>query len=269
MKRVLLVLLLIACSQPVLEEANVTSSSMPAVDTVEVVQELPPVIEKQPSQESKPVENVSVPIGRQLLDEAKTKFQNSAYQTDDRLVMRVGDKVRHYFLKLGEFNKTPITDVYVDLSNKSALAYCNIEREGRMVGESFEYERSRCKDYIDVAMVVPFDEWVPNGPLEYLEKYANLTPSIVEDNVQTISIGGSSKTIQPSLHYTIDGKTIVLRIDKRYKLPLRIETQGKQAIDFREAYYDVMVINEKQQKLDKSWVTYEPVSEYWKKQSAK
>lgn len=272
MKKVIFLLVLLVACQMAQEPAVPVEEVVEAPIVEEVVQEPvvaveEPIVQEPPMLPSPVAEQPKVPVGRQLLDEAKTKFKYHAYQTDDRLVIRVGDKVRHYFFRLSQLkNKTPITDVYVDLTNKSALAYCNIEREGKMEENSFEYERSRCKPHIDVAMEVPFDEWKPQGPLEYLEQYADIEPSLIENNTQTISIGGNSKTIQPSLHYTKDGKTVILRIDRRYKLPLRIEETGKQAVDFRDAFYDVMVVEDSPIKIDESWVTYVPVSQYWKQQ---
>jgi hypothetical protein len=161
-------------------------------------------------------------------------------------------------------DRTPITDVFVDGDTRTAVAYCSLEREGRILDDSFEYERSRCKDFVDKEIIVPYEKWVPKGPLDYLREFSELEPILVENNIQTISIGGNSKTIQPSLHYMLDGKRVILRIDRRYQVPIKIEVEGQQAVDFRETFFDVMVLYGGQQKIDKSWVEYAPVSEYWK-----
>jgi len=224
--------------------------------------------------EKKVVERVKVekpvPIAEKLLIDARTKFTNYAYLTEDRMVIVVGNKVRHLFFKLSQIDDLPITDVFVDLDKREAVAYCSVDREGRdVLGDSFDWQRSRCKDYIDKPFVVPFDNWSPKGPLQYLEEFSALEPILVENNVQTISIGGNSKTIQPSLHYMIDGKRVILRIDKRYQVPLKVEREGQQSVDFRDAYFDTMVLYGKQQKIEDSWVVYQPVSEYWKKESSK
>ena len=210
--------------------------------------------------EKKVVERVKVekpvPIAEKLLIDARTKFTNYAYLTEDRMVIVVGNKVRHLFFKLSQIDDLPITDVFVDLDKREAVAYCSVEREGRdVLGDSFDWQRSRCKDYIDKPFVVPFDNWSPKGPLQYLEEFSALEPILVENNVQTISIGGNSKTIQPSLHYMIDGKRVILRIDKRYQVPLKVEREGQQSVDFRDAYFDTMVLYGKQQKIDDSWVS--------------
>ncbi len=207
-----------------------------------------------------------VPIAEKLLADAKSKFTSYAYLLDDRMVIVSGNKVRHYFFRLHDLDsRTTITDVYVDTDKKEAVAYCNIEREGRdMSTDQLDWERAKCKDYLDKPMPVLYENWEPHGPLDYLEEYANLVPILVEDNVQTLSVGGNQKSIQPSLHYMIDGKRVVLRIDRRYQVPIKIEREGQQSIDFRDTFFDTMVLEGKQLKIDDSWVAYQPVSDYWK-----
>ncbi len=208
---------------------------------------------------------VAVPIAKKLLEEAQTKFKGYAFMLDDRMVIVYGNKARHLFLKMSQLeDRTPVTDIFVDYDKKEAVAYCNLEREGRIMDEAFEYERSRCKDYIDKQVSVPYEKWVPKGPLDYLKEFSELEPFLVEDNLQTISIGGNSKSIQPSLHYNVNGRRVVLRIDRRYQVPIKIEYEGTQSVDFRDTFFDVMVLYGGQQKINQSWVEYANVSEYWK-----
>ncbi|MBW2969604.1 hypothetical protein KY309_00975 [Candidatus Woesearchaeota archaeon] len=284
MKYVLLLLLLVSCvAQPYVQPGinNVSEPNQTEVvekvmvqcwdnSTAESVDKCPkkpePVVEVEPLEVKAPVVTA-----KQLLEEAQKKFTSHAYLVEDRMVMVVGNKVRHYFLKMSALDDgTPVTDVFVDTANKTAVAYCNVEREGRdILGDSFDWKRSRCKDYIDKPINVSFEKWVSKGPLEYLEEFSHLQPLLVEDSLQTISIGGNAKTVQPSLHYMLNGKRYILRIDKRYHVPLKIEREGERAIDFRDVYFDVMVLDGKPVKIDSSWVSYQPVSEYWKKYVAK
>ncbi len=286
MKWVLLLLLLASCvAQPYVQPGMNKTEVVEKVfvqcwdgSTAESVEKCPPQEKAaepevvKPEVVSKPeVAEPAVPIGRKLLEEAKTKFKSYAYLLDDRMVIVYGNKIRHLFLKLSlTEDRTPITDVFVDLDKNEAVAYCHIEREGRdILGDSFDLERSQCKNYIDKPVSVKFEKWVPKGPLDYLEEFADLEPILVENNIQTISISGNSKTIQPSLHYMVNGKRVILRIDRRYQVPIKIEVEGQQAVDFRETYFDVMVLYEKQQKIDQSWVEYVPVSDYWKAAATK
>ncbi len=284
MKRWVLVLLLLAAcvSQPYVQPGieNKTEIVEKVVvqcwdgSTAESADRCPPQPAAEPTKAPEvTVEQApaTVPIARKLLAEAQSKFTGHAYLLADRMVIVYGNKIRHLFLRLSDLDhRTPITDVYVDLDKRTAVAYCSVEREGKdMSGDSFDWQRSQCKDFVDKEIPVPFDKWVPKGPLEYLKDFADLEPILVENNIQTISIGGNSKTIQPSLHYMIDGKRVILRIDRRYQVPLKIEFEGQQPIDFRDAFFDVMVIEGKQLKIDKSWVEYQPVSEYWTKAPSK
>jgi hypothetical protein len=284
-KWVLLLLLLISCvSQPYVqpgmnatEEKVVEKVLVQCWDnsTAASVEQCPKKVEgKTPAKiivEAPTIEPEHVSIAKKMLADAKSKFTSYAYLLDDRMVIVSGNKVRHYFLRMHELDsKTSITDVYVDSGKKEAVAYCNIEREGRdMSTDQLDWERSKCKDYIDKPISISYEEWAPHGPLDYLEEYANLEPILVEDNVQTLSVGGNQKSIQPSLHYMVDGKRVVLRIDRRYQVPIKIEREGQQSIDFRDTFFDTMVLNSKQLKIDDSWVTYQPVSDYWKKAPAK
>ena len=282
MKYLLLLLLLSACVATPYVQPGLNVSETNQTEIVEKVlvqcwdNSTAESVDKCPAKPEAKVEiaqEVKAPAitAKKLLDEARTKFTSHAYLLDDRMVIVVGNKIRHYFLKMSQLeNGTYITDVFVDLDKKQATAYCNIEREGRdILEDSFDWQRSRCKDYIDKPINVSFEKWVPKGPMEYLEDFGNTEPLLVEDNVQTISIGGNSKTVQPSLHYMLDGKRYVLRIDKRYQVPLKIEREGQQSIDFRDVYFDTMVLQGKPLKIDSTWVSYQPVSEYWKKEPSK
>ncbi len=279
MKRVLLLLFLLsACvAQPYVQPGVNNTSEEKVVEKVVVqcwdgssadsLEQCPfreeDVKEKEPAKIV--VEAAEVPIAQKLLNDAKGKFTRYAFLLDNSMVIVSDKKVRHLFLKLGTLDdRSPVTDVFVDLEKKEAVAYCNVEREGRMLDDSFDIERSRCKDYLDKPIPVSYDKWLPKGPLDYLAEFATLEPILVENNIQTISIGGNSKTIQPSLHYMIDGKRVILRIDRRYQVPLKIEREGEQSIDFRDAYFDVMVLYGSQEKITEDWLVYTPVSEYWK-----
>jgi len=277
MKRIILFLLLVAClpQLPVKNESvqNVTPQNITIVQTLvqcwdnstaKTVEECP----KRPAKVVVELPPIKLQPGREFLEQAKAQFSAYAYLLEDRMVIVVQNKSRHLFSRLSKLDDdTPITDVFVDHESKAATAYCNIDRESHL--GSFDYERSKCKDYLNQSMPVPFEKWVVKGPLEWLEEFADREPILVEDNVQTISIGGTSKSIQPSLHYMVDGKRVILRLDKRYHVPLKIEWEGQKAVDFRDTFFDLMVLEGKQYKVEASWVTPQPVSEYWFKGNTK
>lgn len=210
-----------------------------------------------------------IPVARSLLEQSREKFSSYAYLIGDALVINHGNKTRYMFNRLSKAGETPITDVFVSKDNKTAVAFCNIDREAKFSEGSFDYERSKCRHYLDVPIEVSFEEWAPRGPLEFLEKFENETPFLYENSTLTMSIGGNSKTIQPSLHYDVAGARVILRVDKRYLVPARIEFENESPIDFRDTYFDLMVVDGKQQKITRDWVVYQNVSEYWLKGNSK
>ena len=220
------------------------------------------VVMEEPVQDLQP--------GREFLNEARSKFKGHAYLLSDRMVIVYQNRSRHFFSEIELVNnRQPITDIFFDLENQTAVGYCNIDRESDMEDGDFEFERSECKGFIDVAVPLEYAKVQVKGPLDYLEQYADRMPTRVENNIQTISIGGNSKSIQPSLHYDDAGKTVILRLDKRYHIPLKIEFGDGSSVDFRETYVDVMVLDGKQEKITPAWVTYQNVSDFWKKEGSK
>src|SRR3989344_1993619 len=114
-------------------------------------------------------------------------------------------------------------------------------------GNKSRYYFAKLSD-ADAAINVSFEEWNPKGPLDFLEEFENDTPVLVENTFLTMSIGGNSKTIQPSVHYENEGKEVILRIDKRYHVPAKVEIEGEPPIDFRDTYFDLMVVDGKQER---------------------
>ena len=202
-------------------------------------------------------------VARSLLLQSRDKFSSYAYVVDDSLVINYGNQTRYMFNRLTKAGEILITDVYVNKDNHTAVAFCNIDREARLSDTSFDFERSKCRHYLDVPIVVSFEKWNPKGPLEFLEEFENKTPFLYENSTLTMSIGGNSKTIQPSLHYDVNGARVVLRIDRRYLVPARIEFENSTPIDFRDTYFDLMVVEGKQQRITRDWVVYQNISSYW------
>lgn len=285
MKKVLLLLLpllLVACAQTPPETTSVSNVSNVSESSNAIQNETVPaplvqcpdgvfVSSVADCEDHKVVEPVqdNKTIARTLLEEARGKFSSYAYVIDDAIIIQYGNKSRYYYLELATIDTVPVTDIYVDKEAKTAVAYCNIDRESRLSDASFDYERSKCKDYLDAPINLSFEQWNPKGPIDFLEQFENDTPVLMEDNLLTMSIGGNSKTIQPSLHYEKDGKDVILRIDKRYRVPAKVEIEGEKPIDFRDAYFDLMVIEGKQERITADWVSYQNVSAYWLKGNSK
>lgn len=206
----------------------------------------------------------TVPIGRQLLTHAQS-YSGYAYELEDRMVLVSKDKMRHVLSGVTFVDLKPVTDVYVNLVNKTAVAYCDVEHEAQILGKAFTRAKSNCKAFIDKVMPVPFENWVIKGPLDYLSDVADLEPSFVEESLQSITIFGAPKTVQPSLHYVVDGRRIVLRIDQRRKAPIQVEIKGQLPISFRDVFFETMPLYGKQKNIT-DLLDYTPVSQEWLKQ---
>ena len=102
------------------------------------------------------------------------------------------------------------------------------------------------------------------GPIQILEDFAGLTPELVETNEQSVSGFGTAKAVTPSIHYIQNGRRVVLRIDKKYRVPILVEIDGKPSTNFEEVFFDVMVVDGQPKKIEESWVIYEPVGDEWK-----
>ncbi len=276
----LVLLLLIACaqpavqpvSQPVVVEKVVEKVVVQCWDgsTAESVDKCPAkpeekIIAKEvvaPEQKAE----TSVSIGRQLLNQAQAQGAY-AYELEDRFVLVSGNKARHVFFKVVFIDRKPTSDVFVDLAGKTAVAYCNVENEAQMLGNAFTWAVSDCKHFVDEGRSMEFKDWALKGPLDYLADFADIEPEFVEDNVQMVNSDSVPKTVQPSLHYLVDGVRVILHIDQRLQVPVQIEIEGQQPISFRNIYFDTMPLYGGKEKIA-DLIEYKPVSQAWLKENA-
>lgn len=270
----LVLLLLVACAQPVVqptpapqpvEEKIVEKVIVQCWDgsTASSIEKCPPKEEKIIAKEvvaPEPEIVEAVPVARQLLTQAQA-HGSYAYELEDRLVLVSSGKARHLFLKVIFVGTAPITDVFVDLAGKTAVAYCNVQHEAQILGKAFTWSDVDCKNFIEKSTSMPFKDWEPKGPLDYLEDFADVEPDFVEGAVKTINSLGAPKTVQPSLHYLVDGVRVILHIDQRQQVPIQVEVQGQQ-ISFKNVYFDNVPLYGKQEKIA-DLIDYKPVSQEW------
>ncbi len=275
---ILVLLLLVACAQPAVQPP-VAEKVVEVVEKVVVqcwdgstassVEQCPKKEEKIIAKEvvaPEPKVEVVVPIGRQLLSKAQ-EHAGYAYELEDRFVLVSGDKSRHLLLDVIFIDRVPISDVFVDSAGRTATAYCHLEHEAQMMGNKFTWTQSDCKHFVDKASSMQFKDWELKGPLDYLEDFADVAPDFVEDNVQTINSDGVPKTVQPSLHYIVDGVRVVLHIDQRQQVPVQVEIQGQQPISFRNVFFTTVPLYGKEEKIA-DLLEYKPVSQDWLKENA-
>ncbi len=275
----LILLLIAACAQPAVQQIATEEKVVEVVERVVVqcwdgstassVDDCPPKEEKILAKEIVAPEQkvvAAIPIGRQLLTQAQAHAGN-AYELENKHVLVFEGKVRHLFSEVIFIDRKPITDVFVDLTSKKAVAYCNIEREEQILGKAFTWDVSDCKHYVDKGIDVPFEDWKPMSPLDYLADFADVEPVFVGEAVQSVTSLGVPKAVQPSLHYEISGARVVLRIEQRTKVPIQIEIQGQQPISFKNVFFDSVLLYGRQEKIP-DLMEYEPVSQEWLKVNA-
>lgn len=120
--------------------------------------------------------------------------------------------------------RTFITDLYVDRETKELVAYCDPRTEEEIVGE-YQADRSKCIKVIDLPFTLDYHKYNPQLPEDILQDYAHREPSLVEDTEQFIKEPSGWKAVQPIVHYGDDVNEVILRLDAKTGLPLRIETR--------------------------------------------
>jgi len=268
-------LLVVACAQPAVQPAAQPVVEEKVVEKV-VVQcwdgSTAASLEDCPAkQEEKivakeivaPVKEASGTLAQKLLAQARS-YSAHSYELEDRIVLVSNNKARHLFKKVIFVDRKPVTDVYVNLGDQTAIAYCDLEHEAQILGNAFTWDKSECKHFIDNSTALPFGNWVMTGPLDYLADFADATPSLIENSSQMITILGAPKNVQPSLHYDAQGKSVILRIDQRKQVPIQIEIGGQLPIGFKEVFFDVIPLYGKQENIA-DLLDYTPVSQDWVK----
>lgn len=120
--------------------------------------------------------------------------------------------------------RTFITDLYVDRETKQLVAYCDPRTEEEIVGE-YQADRSKCIKVIDLPFDLDYNKYNPKLPEDILEDYKHREPSLVEDTEQFIKEPSGWKAVNPIVHFGDDTNEIILRLDAKTGLPLRMETR--------------------------------------------
>ncbi len=275
---VLVLMLLVACAQPAVQPALQPEKVVEVVEKV-IVQcwdgSTASSLGQCPSKEEKiiakevvaPVPEVveSVQIAKQLLTKAQ-EHAGYAYELEDRFVLVSNGKARHMLSKPIFVDRKPISDVFVDLTGKKAVAYCNVQHEAQMLGNAFTWSVSDCKHFVDEFTSMPFNDWAPKGPLDYLADFADVEPVFVEKGIQSVTSLSVPKTVQPSLHYDVNGVRVILHIEQRTQVPIQVEIEGQQPVSFKNVYFDTVPLYGSQEKIT-DLMEYEPVSQEWLKEN--
>lgn len=132
------------------------------------------------------------------------------------------DTFRELPTKINNTIRSYVTDLFIDREAAQAIGYCDPRSEERIVGE-FNADRSNCIKIIDLPFALPYGEYNPFLPEDWLQRFANATPTLVEDTDQYVKQESGWKAVNPVLHFQENNIEYILRIDAKYGIPLRVE----------------------------------------------
>ncbi len=132
------------------------------------------------------------------------------------------DKIQRPNIKVNNTIPAAITDIYVDRQAREAVGYCDPRREKEILGE-FDPQRSACAKLIDIPIPLPYDEYNPYLPEDWLARFSQVQPIIAETTEQYIREPTGWKLVNPVLHFQEGPSIVILRLDSKTGLPIKIE----------------------------------------------
>ncbi len=124
-------------------------------------------------------------------------------------------------------NKTPgyITDLFIDRRTKKATGYCDPRTEQTIMG-SYHADRSKCHDLVNVEIPIDFETFNPVLPEDWLTRFSYAAPTKIEDTDQYVKDITGWKTVNPVLHFQDGNNEVILRLDSKTGMPIKVETSG-------------------------------------------
>ncbi len=115
-----------------------------------------------------------------------------------------------------------ITDIYVDREAKEAIGYCDPRREKEIMGE-FDPDSGACSKLIDVPIQLPYDQYNPYLPEDWLVRFSHAQPILAETTDQYLREPTGWRLVNPVLHFQEGPSTVILRLESKTGLPIKIE----------------------------------------------
>jgi hypothetical protein len=246
MRNVLLVLaiiFLIGCQPAVVQQKNVT-----VTECKQPYYEYSPgdcCLDAEPNQICDRYENSTLPqinktIGPQTpknshISDAMIKFRQKvtgySYQEGETKYLVRGNLVRiepKFIKKLDmRVNRTipvTITDIFIDRSEKKAVGYCDPRREGEILGE-FDPDRSNCARIIDMEFVLPYVDYNPILPEDWLTRFSYASPTVAQANDQYVKDLTGWKAVNPVLTFVENGDEYTLHLEMITGLPIKVNVK--------------------------------------------
>lgn len=196
-------------------------------------------------------------VVEQLLHSIRTNITSYSFFVGKTQVFVLENKMRVLF---GDFVELPfetnnsrtfLTDAYINLSSRTAVGYCDVRREERILG-SFNADRSKCLKLANIPINVSFEQVYAKTPVDWLEEYQHSKPTIIETTDQYLKQPTGWFTINPVIHYEFTDKTVIMRIDKKTRMPVRIEIVEDDKV--KKVEYEWLLVNQ----VKKEDVEYQP-----------
>lgn len=187
------------------------------------------VIPKQQTISEQPV------VGTTLTDAiAKFKQNVSSYSfydgkikyfVKDRMIRIKLDKMQELPFATNN-SRTYVTDIFVDRERQTATGYCDPRSEMVIMGDSFG-DRSVCKKLINIPITLSYAEYNPVLPEDWLFKFSNAIPVRVEEIDQFVKEPTGWKTVNPAVYVNEGNAEVVLRLETKTGLPIKVEKISK------------------------------------------
>ncbi len=167
------------------------------------------------------------------ISDALIKFRQnitsySAFQEKTQYLVRGNlarvklDKIQRPSIRINKTIPAAITDIYVDREAKEAIGYCDPRREKEIMGE-FDPQRGACAKLIDIPIPLDYGQYNPYLPEDWLIRFSHAQPIFAETTEQYVREPTGWKLVNPVLHFQEGPSTVILRLDSKTGLPIKIE----------------------------------------------
>lgn len=175
----------------------------------------------------------TLPLERTIMASVIAKFQENvtsysykqgkdAYFVMGKLVHVELGSFKELEFKYNNTIRTYITDIFIDRERQEAIGYCDPRTEEDIVGE-FQADRSKCIKLINIPINLSYAAFNPRLPEDWLFRYADDIPGRIETNDQYVKEPSGWKSVNPVLFFVDSQNEIILKLDSKTGLPLKVE----------------------------------------------
>jgi hypothetical protein len=185
------------------------------------VVEVPPV-EQQPVKQapSQTAINDAIIKFRKKVSNYSYLQDDTLYLVSDKLVRIKPGSIIHVKIRVNDILAS-ITDIYIDRAKQQAIGYCDPRTEPEL--KSFA-DRSACVKLINTPIPLPYAEYNPVLPEDWLLRFEHSIPVRVETAEQYVKQLTGWRLVTPVITVLDGQNNVILYIDAKTGLPVKIET---------------------------------------------